>query len=65
MIFQSFKITMLSIIGKNMEAIDTFDVNSVAPALTIVTIIKKTSFFPDAKVSSCAPIQSDNPELFK
>lgn len=55
---------MLSIIGRNIEAIETFEVNSVAVALTIVTIIKKTSFFPDAKVFSCAPIQSDKPELF-
>ena len=53
---------MSSIIGKNMEAIEAFDVNSVAVALTTVAIRRKISLFPDARTSSWAPIQSDKPD---
>ena len=48
--------------GTKIDAMDIFDVNSVAVAL--ITIIKTsiTSLLPNAKNRSCKPIQSERPD---
>ena len=53
-----------SINGIIIDAIDRFDVNSVAAALMIITKISITSLFPNEKNFSCKPIQFDKSDSF-
>lgn len=55
---------MESTIGKNIEAIDTFEVNSVDTAPIKIIINKFNSFFEDMKFLRLSPISTDNPEFF-
>lgn len=48
--------------GKNIDAIETLEVNSVAIIVTSCTNISRASLFNFEKLLSCAPIQSDKPD---
>lgn len=48
-----------------MEAVDTFDVNSVAEALIMIIKACINSLLPNAKNFNCEPTQFDRPDSLK
>ena len=57
-------VTIESTIGKNIELIDAFEVNSVAPALIVIIMINVSSFRLESMSFKRCPIKFDKPEFF-
>lgn len=55
--------TNVSTNGIKIDAIETFEVNSVDVALISMMNTSINSLFPNAKNFNCAPIHNERPEL--